>query len=82
MGADGAGYVVDSAGTDKAPAISRAQARIASQSRKSPAGTLTIFTISRIVAKWEQQGLIETGRERIVIHLPHRLVSIADDLEE
>ncbi len=42
----------------------------------------TIFTISRIFAKWEQQGLIETGRERIVIHKPHRLVRIADCLEE
>jgi CRP-like cAMP-binding protein len=39
----------------------------------------TIFTISRIFSKWEQQGVIEAGRERIVIRQPHRLVSIADD---
>lgn len=42
----------------------------------------TIFTISRIFSKWEQDGLIETGRERVVIRKPHRLVSIADDLEK
>lgn len=41
----------------------------------------TIFTISRIFSKWEEQGLIEAGRERVVIRQPHRLVSIADDLE-
>jgi len=42
----------------------------------------TIFTVSRIFSKWEQQGLIETGRERVVIHRPHSLVSIADGLEK
>lgn len=42
----------------------------------------TIFTISRIISKWEQGGLIETGRERVVIRQPHRLVGIADDLEK
>jgi CRP-like cAMP-binding protein len=41
----------------------------------------TIFTISRIFSKWEQQGLIEAGRERVVIRNPHGLVSIADELE-
>jgi CRP-like cAMP-binding protein len=41
----------------------------------------TIFTVSRIFTKWEQQGLIEAGRERVVILRPHNLVRIADDLE-
>lgn len=42
----------------------------------------TIFTVSRIFSKWEGQGLIETGRERVVIRRPHSLVSIADGLEK
>jgi CRP-like cAMP-binding protein len=41
----------------------------------------TIFTISRIFSKWEEEGLIEAGRERVVIRKPHRLVGIADDLQ-
>ena len=40
----------------------------------------TIFTTSRILSEWERQGLIETGRERVVIRRPHGLVCIADDL--
>ena len=38
------------------------------------------FTISRIFSDWEQQGLIESGRERVLIKQPHRLVVIAEDL--
>jgi CRP-like cAMP-binding protein len=40
----------------------------------------TLYTVSRTLSGWEQQGLIETGRERIVIRNPHSLVSIAEDL--
>lgn len=42
----------------------------------------TIFTTSRILSEWERQGLIETGRERIVIRRPHGLVTIAEDLPQ
>ncbi len=40
----------------------------------------TIYTVSRTLSSWEHQGLIETGRERIIICDPHGLVSIAEDL--
>jgi CRP-like cAMP-binding protein len=40
----------------------------------------TIFSASRILSEWERQGLVETGREWIVIRRPHALVEIADDL--
>ncbi|HEY9087545.1 MAG TPA: helix-turn-helix domain-containing protein, partial [Anaerolineaceae bacterium] len=40
----------------------------------------TLFTVSRILSQWEGQGLVATGRERIVIRFPHGLVSIAEDL--
>jgi CRP-like cAMP-binding protein len=40
----------------------------------------TIYTVSRLVAAWEEKGLVEGGRQRIVIRRPHGLVVIADDL--
>jgi CRP/FNR family transcriptional regulator, nitrogen oxide reductase regulator len=40
----------------------------------------TLFTVSRIMSQWESQGLVLTGRERLVIRFPHGLVSIAEDL--
>ncbi len=40
----------------------------------------TLYTVSRTLSGWEQQGLIETGRERVIICKPHSLVSIAEDL--
>jgi hypothetical protein len=42
----------------------------------------TLYTVSRTLSSWEQQELIETGRERIVIRQPHSLVSIAEDLPQ
>ena len=40
----------------------------------------TLYTVSRIMSRWEQYGLVVTGRERIVIRNPHGLVIIAEDL--
>jgi CRP-like cAMP-binding protein len=40
----------------------------------------TLYTVSRILSQWEAQGLVETGRERVVIRRPHGLIVIADDL--
>lgn len=39
----------------------------------------TVFTVSRTLSQWESQGLIKTGREKVVICYPHGLVSIAED---
>jgi len=44
------------------------------------AGT-TLFSVSRILSGWEKQGVIKTGRQRILITSPHKLVTIAEDLE-
>lgn len=41
----------------------------------------TLYTVSRVLSQWEQEGLVESGRERIVIRSPHRLVVIAEDLQ-
>jgi CRP-like cAMP-binding protein len=40
----------------------------------------TLFTVSRTLNAWERDGLLDIGRERVVICDPHRLVSISDDL--
>jgi len=42
----------------------------------------TLFTVSRTLNEWERGGLLEIGRERVVIREPHGLVSISDDLVE
>ncbi|MBK8901714.1 MAG: Crp/Fnr family transcriptional regulator [Anaerolineaceae bacterium] len=40
----------------------------------------TLYTVSRICSSWEQQGLLETGREQLHIHNLDELTNIADDL--
>ncbi len=40
----------------------------------------TLYTVSRVLSQWEQAGLVESGRERVLIRSPHGLVSIAEDL--
>lgn len=40
----------------------------------------TQYTVSRILSSWEQAGLIQKGREQIIIYNPHGLVIIAEDL--
>lgn len=45
------------------------------------AGT-TLFTVSRVLAEWERQGLVEAGRERVVIRNPHGLVQISEGVDQ
>lgn len=45
------------------------------------AGT-TIYTVSRVLADWERRGLVEAGRERVVIRNPHGLVQISEGADE
>jgi CRP/FNR family transcriptional regulator, nitrogen oxide reductase regulator len=40
----------------------------------------TLYTVSRICSNWEQQGLLQTGREQLHIHNLDELGAIADDL--
>jgi len=39
----------------------------------------TIYTVSRVLSEWEKHGLVETGRERILIRKPHELVKISEE---
>ena len=42
----------------------------------------TLFTASRVLSEWEKRGLVESGRERVVIRKPHELVQIAEESGE
>ena len=42
----------------------------------------TLFTVSRTLSQWESRGIIQSGRERVIIRFPHGLVSIAEDLPQ
>lgn len=38
----------------------------------------TLHTVSRILSSWEQQGLTASGRQRIILRQPYRLLGIAE----
>ncbi len=42
----------------------------------------TMHTVSRTLSKWEAAGILDGGRQRIVVRQPHRLVAIAEELDE
>ncbi|PWB75905.1 MAG: Crp/Fnr family transcriptional regulator [Anaerolineales bacterium] len=42
----------------------------------------TIYTVSRVLSDWERRGLVETGRERVLIKNPHGLVQISEGLDQ
>lgn len=40
----------------------------------------TLFTVSRTLSRWESDGILDTGRQRVVIRNPHALVAAGEDL--
>ncbi len=57
------------------------QLSLSRQDLAEMAGT-TLFTASRLLAEWERQKIIDTGREKLAIISPHELAKIAEDLEK
>lgn len=41
-----------------------------------------LYNVSRILSKWEADGLITTGRKRVTLKQAHELVRLAEDLPE
>jgi CRP/FNR family transcriptional regulator, nitrogen oxide reductase regulator len=41
----------------------------------------TLHTVSRILTAWEAEGLVEGGRQKLLLRDPHELVLIADGLK-
>ena len=42
----------------------------------------SLFTVSRLLSSWEERGLLNSRRQRIVLTKPHALVAIAEDLPD
>ncbi|MEE1609846.1 Crp/Fnr family transcriptional regulator [Microvirga sp. CF3016] len=38
----------------------------------------TLHTVSRILSAWEEQGLVESGRQKITVRDPHKLFILAE----
>jgi CRP-like cAMP-binding protein len=41
----------------------------------------TLHTVSRILTAWERAGIVDTGRQKILVRDPHQLLLIADGLK-
>jgi CRP-like cAMP-binding protein len=41
----------------------------------------TLFTVSRILSKWEQNGLLNTERQSVEVTAPQQIIAIAEQLE-
>jgi CRP-like cAMP-binding protein len=39
-----------------------------------------LYNVSRILSKWESEGLISTGRKRVTLLKAHELVVLAEDI--
>ena len=52
---------------------------ISKQDLAEMAGT-TLHTVSRILTAWEEAGFVATGRQKLLVKDPHRLLLIADGL--
>lgn len=53
---------------------------ISKQDLAEMAGT-TLHTVSRILTAWEHAHLVDTGRQKLMVRDPHRLLLIADGIE-
>jgi CRP-like cAMP-binding protein len=40
----------------------------------------TVYTVSRTLNEWKRQGILDHGRERIIILEPHELIKVGEDL--
>jgi CRP-like cAMP-binding protein len=41
-----------------------------------------LHTVSRILSRWDEAGIVKSGRQRVIIRKPHGLVCIVEDLEK
>jgi len=38
----------------------------------------TLYTVSRLLTAWEEQGLVKSGRQKVTVVDPHRLLTLAE----
>jgi len=53
--------------------------RLSRQEMAEMTGT-SLFTVSRILSRWQEAGVVESRRQRILVRHPHGLVTIAESL--
>jgi CRP/FNR family transcriptional regulator, nitrogen oxide reductase regulator len=53
--------------------------RLSRQDLAEMTGT-TLYTVSRILTRWQEEGIVKIGRQRVVIRQPHPLVAISEGL--
>ena len=41
----------------------------------------TLYTVSRVLSRWESNGVVASVRQRVTVRAPHALVKIAEELE-
>jgi CRP-like cAMP-binding protein len=41
----------------------------------------TLYTVSRILTAWQEAGIVDSGRQKLLVRDPHRLLLIADGIE-
>ncbi|MBX3066216.1 MAG: Crp/Fnr family transcriptional regulator [Anaerolineae bacterium] len=71
--------LVEKVGVAEGHGAVRLDIRLSRQDLAQMNGT-TLETISRTLSAWEDDGIVESAREQIVILRPHALVRVADDL--
>lgn len=71
--------LVNQAGRKEADGI-RIDFPISKQDIAEMSGT-TLHTVSRILTAWEHAGLVEGGRQKLLVCDPHRLLLIGDGIE-
>ncbi|MFT3895106.1 MAG: helix-turn-helix domain-containing protein [Anaerolineales bacterium] len=42
----------------------------------------TLYTVSRVLSEWEKLGVVDAGRERVLIRKPHELVKISEGTDQ
>ena len=42
----------------------------------------TLYTVSRLLSAWDDRGIVQSGRQRIILTTPHALVALAEDLPD
>lgn len=71
--------LVQKVGVKESNGAIRLDMRLSRQDIAQMNGT-TLETVSRTLTAWERDGLIDAGREQIIILKPHLLVTVAEDL--
>ena len=42
----------------------------------------TLHTVSRLLSAWEEKGIIVSGRQRVTVMDPHRLMLLAENRDK